>query len=148
MSAFKDLSKSSKLLKGGKVLSTIDDMRAAPVVVVMIPVDGAIVATATSRCEAAGTMFGSGFRRKEWATGQLRSYLRRRGFTEKNIDEIVSVGLLVATGRAVVLEEPRPAKGKAAVKEEPTDKPRGRHLASMPIGPAEGTRPEEESEGG
>lgn len=138
MRAFNIVSKSAgkALLKGGKVLARIDDIRAAPSVVVAIPVEGAVVAAAAAGCEVAGTMFGSGARRKEWATASLRMDLRRQGVEEESVDELVAVGLLVATGRAVVLEEPK-LKGK----------PRGGHLASMPIGPDERARPEEIEEG-
>lgn len=120
ISAFKSLGKG--VLKVGKVFAKIDEIPGASTVVAMIPVAGPVLAAAAKRANMAEDLFesGLGHRKKQWAKAQLAKDLRKLGVEEKYIDELVSVGLLVAMKRAAVAEV---KKMKDPPKPKPKPKP-------------------------
>lgn len=116
------------LLKGGRLISKIDDISEVTAVVAMIPVAGPVLAAAARRCNMAEKLFATkmGDQKRQWVRGQLRKDLLRLRVEEKYLDELVSVGLLVVMRHAAVrdLEEAGPKeKTKPAVVNGPEKGP-------------------------
>ena len=141
--AFKTLGKG--VVKVGRVLAKLDDIPGMSIVMTMIPVAGPVIAAAAKRVNMAEDLFDSGLgpRKKEWAKAQLAKDLRKLGVEEKYIDELVSVGLLVAMKHATVHaieEEADEEKKEPREPERPAFRGPGRGRRKPPV--AERVTPE------
>ncbi len=136
LGAFRKIGKGA--IKAGKTLAKVGDVPGVTTVMTMIPVAGPVLAAAVKRANMAEKLFnsGEGDKKRAWATHQLEKDLKRLGISDKNIIELMGLGILVARDYAGVSEGRQPSDDKPKTPAKEKKPPRATARQVSPRKPA------------